>query len=87
MKIIVSLIKKDIKRRIKSPFVIIIMLYTWRCNMKSTLHSILEELDSRLADSIDKLEEITPDLEKDEDAFTADDVRELAEQIRGVVNE
>ena len=51
------------------------------------LHEILEELDSRLADSIDKLEEITPNLEDDSDAFTADDVRELAEDIRGVINE
>ncbi len=55
--------------------------------MKSTLHSILEELDSSLADSIDKLEEITPTLEEDKDAFIADDVRELCEQIRGVINE
>ncbi len=55
--------------------------------MKRTLHSILEELDSRLADSIDKLEEITPTLEKDADAFIADDVRELAEDIRGIINE
>ena len=51
------------------------------------LNAILEELDSRLADSIDKLEEITPDLAEDSDAFVADDVRELAEQIRGVINE
>lgn len=55
--------------------------------MDKRLHTILEELDSRLADSIDKLEELTPDLEKDADAFVADDVRELAEQIRGVINE
>ncbi len=51
------------------------------------LREILEELDSRLADSIDKLEQITPDLEEDVDAFIADDVRELAEDIRGVINE
>ena len=50
------------------------------------LHRILEELDSRLADSIDKLEEITPNLEEDADAFIADDVRELMEDIRGVIN-
>ena len=55
--------------------------------MDKRLHTILEELDSRLADSIDKLEEITPDLKEDADAFVADDVRELAEQIRGVLNE
>ena len=55
--------------------------------MNTSLRQILEELDSRLADSIDKLEQITPDLEKDADAFIADDVRELAEQIRGVINE
>ena len=54
--------------------------------MNGSLHKILEELDSRLADSIDKLEEITPDLEDDSDAFIADDVRELAEDIRGVIN-
>ena len=51
------------------------------------LKAILEELDSRLADSIDKLEQITPDLKEDSDAFIADDVRELSEQIRGVINE
>ncbi len=51
------------------------------------LKVILEELDSRLADSIDKLEQITPDLEEDSEAFIADDIRELAEQIRGVINE
>ena len=55
--------------------------------MNTSLRQILEELDSRLADSIDKLEEIIPDLEKDADAFIADDVRELAEDIRGVINE
>ncbi len=54
--------------------------------MDASLRQILEELDGRLADSIDKLEEITPNLEKDSDAFIADDVRELAEQIRGVIN-
>ena len=51
------------------------------------LKVILEELDSRLADSIDRLEQITPDLEEDSEAFIADDIRELAEQIRGVINE
>ncbi len=51
------------------------------------LKVILEELDSRLADSIDKLEQITPDLEEDADAFIADDIVDLAEQIRGVINE
>ena len=55
--------------------------------MNASLKQILEELDSRLADSIDKLEEITPNLEKDSDAFLADDIRELAEDIRGVINE
>ncbi len=55
--------------------------------METSLRQILEELDSRLADSIDKLEEITPTLKEDKDAFIADDVRELAEQIRGVINE
>ena len=54
--------------------------------MDASLRQILEELDSRLADSIDKLEEITPNLTEDTDAFVADDVRELAEQIRGVIN-
>ena len=54
--------------------------------MDAKLIQILEELDSRPADSIDKLEEITPNLEKDADAFIADDVRELAEDIRGVIN-
>ena len=55
--------------------------------MDVSLKQILEELDSRLADSIDKLEEVTPNLEEDFDAFVADDVRDLAEQIRGVINE
>ena len=55
--------------------------------MDVSLKQILEELDSRLADSIDKLEEVTPNLENDADAFISDDVRELAEQIRGVINE
>lgn len=54
--------------------------------MDKTLHTILEELDSRLADSIDKLEELTPNLEEDSDAFIADDIRELMEDIRGVIN-
>ena len=55
--------------------------------MDTTLKQILEELDSRLADSIDKLEEITPDLEDDADAFVADDIREMMEDIRGIINE
>jgi len=55
--------------------------------MDTSLRQILEELDSRLADSIDKLEELIPNIEKDSDAFIADDVRELAEDIRGVINE
>ena len=55
--------------------------------MDHSLRQILEELDSRLADSIDKLEQITPNLEADEDAFIADDIVHLAEQIRGVINE
>jgi hypothetical protein len=54
--------------------------------MDAKLRKILQELDSQLADSIDKLEEITPNLEKDSDAFIADDVREMAEDIRGVIN-
>ena len=54
--------------------------------MDVKLIQILEELDSRLTDSIDKIEEITPNLEKDADAFIADDIRELAEEIRGVIN-
>ena len=55
--------------------------------MDKRLHIILEELDSRLADSIDKLEEITPDLEEDANAFIADDIREMMEDIRGIINE
>jgi len=54
--------------------------------MDKQLRAILEELDSRLADSIDKLEEVTPNLEQDADAFIADDIRELMEDIRGVIN-
>jgi len=52
-----------------------------------TLKEILEDLDSRLADFIDKLEEITPDLEEDSDAFIADDIKYALEDIRGVINE
>ena len=55
--------------------------------MDTTLKQILEELDSRLADSIDRLEEITPNLVEDSDAFIADDIREMMEDIRGVINE
>ncbi len=56
--------------------------------MNSTLHDILEELDSRLADSIDKLEDCLQDLdEPTEEVLDAEDIRELAEQIRGVINE
>ena len=55
--------------------------------MDKRLHTILEELDSRLADSIDKLEEVTPTLAEDTDAFISDDIRELLEDIRGVINE
>lgn len=55
--------------------------------MDTSLRQILEELDSQLADSVDKLEEITLDLKEDTDAFIADDVRELAEDIRGIINE
>ena len=56
--------------------------------MNRTLHDILEELDSRLSDSIDKLEECLQNLdEPTEEALNAEDIRELAEQIRGVINE
>ncbi len=50
------------------------------------LHQILEELDSKLADIVDKLEEITPNLKDDADAFVVDDICELCEDIRGVIN-
>ncbi len=55
--------------------------------MDKKLHTILEEIDSYLSEYIDKLEQITPDIEEDSDAFIADDVRELMEDIRGVINE
>ncbi len=56
--------------------------------MKNTLHSILEELDSRLADSIDKMEECLQGIdEPTEEVLNAEDIRDLAEQIRGVINE
>ena len=55
---------------------------------ESKLHHILEELDSRLADSIDKLEECLQGLdEPTEEVLNAEDIRDLAEQIRGVINE
>ena len=50
--------------------------------MNSTLKQTLEELDTQLAEYIDRLETITPDLEEDSDAFIADDVRGLMEDIR-----
>ncbi len=59
-------------------------------NMDKTLHKILEELDSSISNSIDKLEDIIEGLcseEQDTDAFIADDVRELLEDIRGIINE
>ncbi len=55
--------------------------------MDKRIHTILEDLDSYLSESIDKLEEITPTLKEDSDAFIADDVREMMEDIRGVINE
>ncbi len=55
--------------------------------MNKRLHTILEKIDSCLSEYIDQLETLTPDLEEDADAFIADDVRELMEDIRGVINE
>jgi hypothetical protein len=55
--------------------------------MNPTLKQILEELDTQLAEYIDRFETITPDLEEDSDAFIADDVRELMEDIRGMINQ
>ena len=55
--------------------------------MDRRLHTILEELDQMLSQTIDKLEEITPDLEEDADAFIADDIKYALEDIRGVINE
>jgi hypothetical protein len=55
--------------------------------MDTKLHHLLEALDSCLAESIDKLEELTPDLEDDSDAFIADAIRYLAEDIRGMINQ
>ena len=55
--------------------------------MNKQLHTILEALDSSLSEHIDMLEELTSKLEEDADAFIADDVRELAEDIRGIINE
>ena len=56
--------------------------------MDTSLRQILEELDSRLADSIDKLEECLQGIdEPTEEVLNAEDIRDLAEQIRGVINE
>ena len=55
--------------------------------MDTKLHHLLEVLDSSLAESIDKLEELIPDLEEDSDAFIADAIRYLAEDIRGMINQ
>ena len=55
--------------------------------MDRQLNEILETIDAFLSNYIDRLEEITPDLEEDADAFIADDVRELMEDIRGIINE
>lgn len=55
--------------------------------MNSKLREILEDLDQKIADIIDRLEVITPDLEEDSDAFIADDVKYALEDIREVINE
>jgi len=55
--------------------------------MDNQLHTILEFLDSCLSEHVDRIEALTPELEKDADAFIADDVREMMEDIRGVINE
>ena len=55
--------------------------------MDIELKQVLEDLDSKVAEFIDRLEEITPDLEEDADAFIADDVKYLLEDIRGIINE
>ncbi len=55
--------------------------------MNQQLHRLLEEIDSRLSNYIDQLEDLTPTLEADSDAFIADDVRYLMEDIRGLINE
>jgi len=56
--------------------------------METSLKQVLEELDSRLSDSIDKLEECLQNLdEPTEEVLNAEDIRDLAEQIRGVINE
>ena len=55
--------------------------------MNTNLKQVLEEIDSCLSEQIDKLEEITPNLEEDSDAFIADDIKYLMEDIRGVINE
>jgi hypothetical protein len=55
--------------------------------MSRKLQTILEALDSCLCEHIDQLETVTPNLEEDTDAFIADDIRELMEDIRGVINE
>jgi len=55
--------------------------------MNAQLDKVLEILDAFIANSIDQLEDITPTLEADKDAFIADDIRELLEDIRGIINE
>lgn len=50
------------------------------------LNTCVERLDSFLSESISDLETITPDLKNDNDAYIADDIRELCEDIRTIIN-
>lgn len=50
------------------------------------LNTYIESLDSFLSESISDIESITPDLENDNDAYIADDIRELCEDIRTIIN-
>ena len=54
--------------------------------MDKTLKALLETIDGAIAEQVDKLEELIPQLEEDTDAFIADDVRDLLEDIRGIIN-
>ena len=53
----------------------------------TTLQIILEELDSRIADSIDKIEtELMTEITEDQEQ-TAEDIRDLLEEVRGIIND
>ena len=54
--------------------------------MDKTLKALLEDIDGAISEQVDKLEEVMPQLEEDKDAFITEDVIDLLEAIRGIIN-